>query len=81
MWALKFIMWALADTRWKVSPSKCIFITYRFKFLGIAHNTSKRKMYIDTERIGNIARWRVPRSYQEVGSRLAMLNWMKRFLP
>jgi hypothetical protein len=73
-------MWALADSGWKISPSKCIFITYRFKFLGIDHDTNQKKMYIDTERIGNIARWRVPKSYQEVGSRLAMLNWMKRFI-
>ena len=80
MWVLKFILWALAEHGWKVSPSKCIFVTHCFHFLGIAHDTSRRKMFIDKERIGNISRWRVPRSYQEVGSRLAMLNWMKRFI-
>jgi hypothetical protein len=74
MWVLKFIMWALAKHDWKVNPSKCIFVTHCFHFLGIAHDTSLKMMFIDKKRI---ARWRVPRSYQEVGSRL---NWMKRFI-
>ena len=55
-------------------------MTHCFHFLGIAHDTNRRKMFIDKERIGNISRWKAPRSYQEVGSRLAMLNWMKRFI-
>ena len=40
MWALKFILWALARHGWKVSPGKCIFITpttREFGLPGVTH--------------------------------------------
>jgi hypothetical protein len=45
MRALKCIMWASANSGWKVRPSKGIFITHRSKMLGVVHDINKKKRF------------------------------------
>ena len=76
-----FILYSLAKNKLKINFTKLKIGTYKFAFLGSEYDLKRSQSSIKLDRRDALLSYREPRSYAEVLSRVASLNYNSRFLP
>ena len=76
-----FVLYSLAKNRLKINFTKLKIGTYKFAFLGSEYDLKRSQSSIKLDRRDALLSYREPRSYAEVLSRVASLNYNSRFLP
>ena len=78
---LHFVLHTLLQFKLKINFTKLLLGTYMFAFLGSEYNLKDNISSIKLDRREALLAYREPRSYAEILSRTASLNYNSRFLP
>ena len=78
---LHFVLHTLLKHKLKINFSKLKLGTYSFSFLGSEYNLKESVSSIKSDRRNALLAYREPRSFAEILSRIASLNYNSRFLP
>ena len=78
---LHFVLHTLSEHKLKINFTKLMLGTYTFSFLGAEYNLKENYSSIKLDRREALLAYREPRSFAEILSRTASLNYNSRFLP
>ena len=78
---LHFVLHTLSRYKLKINFTKLMLGTYTFSFLGAEYNLKDNYSSIKLDRREALLAYREPRSFAEILSRTASLNYNSRFLP